>query len=156
MRSKRKLTGILFASILASAIPAFAAAAKAPIFHKTPCDGQHHYNGIEIGTDVSCKLALIKVNSSEVVHWRSADKDLRVKIEFLYGANPFSPVPNQPPPSNPMLVCDGTQRVCSSGPPISSVTGSNTTVYLYQVSLCDPSDPSNCYMVDDPGIIIVP
>jgi hypothetical protein len=142
MGPKNKVSGLIVVGLFALTL-SFCATGTAqpppPTWHKTKCDSKPHDNNIDVGTDLSCKLAVVV--KTNVVNWKAVDSKLNVKI-----------VMDDPDAFKNMKECDGTHNQCSSGQPTRA--GNPNWVYLYTASLCDQAGV--CTPVDDPGIIINP
>jgi hypothetical protein len=119
------------------------AMAQSP-WKKTPCKSNPMSHNIEVGAEVSCKLAFVSKGKSDTVAWKSIDTAKPyVMIEFQW-----------PNPYQHMTDCDGTKPICRAeglgAPP------DETKIFLYTAKLCDGATPNNCVEVTDPGIIIKP
>ena len=142
MNSIRRFAPLLAIVCAAALAPAAHAASQGGAWGKTPCDTKPHANDIDVGTSVSCKLAVVsKADASQNVRWQAVDQQMNVKIEFAW-PNPFVHMTN----------CDGTHRMCVMDTP--GAPGDEQKVYLYTASLCDKNGV--CTVVTDPGIIINP
>ncbi|MGH9441020.1 MAG: hypothetical protein ACRD16_01975 [Thermoanaerobaculia bacterium] len=132
----------VFAAALA-AFPLSAMAAAKTSDWKTPCNTDPQDHKIDVGAQVSCKLAYISKQNGNTVMWRSIDPNMpNVKIVFA-----------DPDAFKNIKDCSGTHQQCNSGLP-TGAAGSGK-LYDYTASLCDKGG-SNCSVVKDPGIIIVP
>lgn len=126
------------AALLACSMPA-AAQSK---WNKTPCKSNPMSHSIEVGADVSCKLAFVSKSKNDTVAWKSTDNAKPyVKIEFQW-----------PNPYQHMTDCDGTKSICRADG--LAAPADDTKIFLYTASLCDGVNP--CVLVEDPGIIIKP
>ena len=115
-----------------------------PAWKKTPCKSNAMSHNIEVGPDVSCKLAFVSKGAQDSVSWKSVDSTMPyVKIEFQW-PNPFQR----------MTDCDGTKPICKADG--LAAPADDTKIYLYTASICDGATPANCVVVTDPGIIIKP
>lgn len=149
MGSNRKLAVPLWITSLSLALSACATTQAppppAPPPPTTACNMSPQNHVIEIGSQVSCKLVVLKCNKNgdgNTIIWRATDATRKIRVTF------------EDPNVFPSLSCPGTQNTCQSGALSPSLPPNRNWVYLYHAYLCD-SGGMNCSEVD-PGIIIVP
>ena len=145
----RKTIQLFIAALVPAAVACCASVAQTPPAPPpspwaTSCTSDPKDHKIEVGTQISCKLAFVSKNAGHVVTWKSIDANYPdIKIVF-----------DDPDAFKNIKDCsDGKHVQCNSGAPTRA--GNPNWVYLYKAWVCK-DDGASCNLVDDPGIIIVP
>ena len=142
MDSRNRISVVMAFGIALAAVSFSEGAATQPAW-KTPCGSDPGNHNIEVGAQVSCKLAVVSKSNGNTVTWKSIDTvHPNVKIVF-----------DDPDAFKNIKDCDGSHMQCNSGAP--TRPGNPNWVYLYKAYVCD-KDGAACSIVVDPGIIINP
>lgn len=142
MDFKKRLSGVLAFGAVLTAWSFSAGAATAPAW-STPCGSDPGDHKIEVGTQVSCKLAVVSKSKANTITWKSIDT-ARPNVKVVF---------DDPDAFKNIKDCDGSHAQCNSGAP--TRPGNPNWVYLYKAYTCD-KDGAACSNAIDPGIIINP
>ena len=142
MDSRSRISVALAFGIALAGLSSDLGAATAPAW-KTPCGSDPGDHKIEVGTEVSCKLAVVSKSHANTVTWKSIDT-ARPNVKIVF---------DDPDAFKNIKDCDGHHAQCNSGAP--TRPGNPNYVYLYKAYTCD-SDGVTCSAPIDPGIIINP
>lgn len=142
MDTRNRISVMLAFGIALAAFSSGACAATPPKWN-TGCGSDPGDHKIDVGTEVSCKLAVVSKSKANTVTWRSIDT-ARPNVKIVF---------DDPDAFKNIKDCDGLHAQCNSGAP--TRPGNPNWVYLYKAYTCD-KDGVTCSNPVDPGIIINP